>query len=157
LALSRCLRLRNQFNHVLVLAIRCVRPGISFWSCLGAQLFIASCHDSLLHAVHLPMQVVQVYTYMLTPLMAGQDKQQGGQQQQQLHKQLCGSEVEQQLAAGAAGQQLQQEQWEGSGKGDKGQVSGWSLRLVMEYCDQVSWRVPHQFRGVVLASNTIAL
>jgi hypothetical protein len=84
-------------------------------------------------AVLLPMQVVQVYTYMLTPLMARQDMQQGGQQQQQLlHKQLCVSEV---------GQQLQQEQWEGSGKGDKGLVSGWSMRLVMEYCDQVSQRV----------------
>lgn len=85
----------------------------------------------------LSLQVVQVYTYMLTPLMARQDMQQGGQQQQ-----LCVSEVveQQQLAAG---QQLQQEQWEGSGRGDKGLVSGWSMRLVMEYCDQVSRRVLH--------------
>lgn len=64
------------------------------------------------------MQVVQVYTYMLSPLMV-QPGVQGGQ------------------APAACEQQPNQQQDQPGADGHNGGVFGWQLRLVMEYADQV--------------------
>jgi hypothetical protein len=79
------------------------------------------------------LQVVQVFMYILTPLMAcelDQVKQQHGQQQQQ-HRELCISAIEAAAAAKPAGGDAS----EATAK--DGIMSGWQLRLIMEYCDQV--------------------
>jgi len=64
--------------------------------------------------------VTQVYTYMLTPLMA--------------------RDVEQQQQAGAAAMSRLDADAAGQAAHHKGLMSGWQLRLVMEYCAQV-WRL----------------
>lgn len=76
--------------------------GVSFLPFLPITSICALC-------VSLLLQVVQVFTYMLSPLMTPGDAQQHTNQQHQ-----------QQDAAG-----------------DKGLMSGWSLRIVMEWMDQV--------------------
>lgn len=80
------------------------------------------------------LQVVQVFTYMLTPLMARNDHPSSQQR----------SSIELQTPATAGQQQEQQEQEvqeqrdaDANRKADKGVISGWQLRLIMEYCDQV--------------------
>jgi hypothetical protein len=64
------------------------------------------------------VQVVQVYTYMLSPLMV-QAGVQGGQ------------------APAVREQDSNQQQEQPGADGHNGGVFGWQLRLVMEYADQV--------------------
>jgi hypothetical protein len=61
---------------------------------------------------------LQVYTYTLNPLIAGEEADSSTQQQQQ----------QRDLPRQARPQQQQ---------GNQSSVSGWELRLVMEFCDQV--------------------
>jgi hypothetical protein len=88
-------------------------------------------------AYALLLQVVQVYTYMLSPLMV-----QPG--------------VEAGHARVARKQQQQQQQGHASGvEGQGGGVFGWQLRLVMEYCDQVGSKQQHSAPLLYLHASNI--
>jgi hypothetical protein len=89
-------------------------------------------------SLHHP-NVVQVYTYMLNPLMASN--------RPSTHSSAAASR---QASLGAAAAEQHQQQQEGgepaaegvlaaADPGRQDQITGWSLQLVMEYCDQVSF------------------
>jgi hypothetical protein len=89
-------------------------------------------------SLHHP-NVVQVYTYMLHPLMASNKPS--------THSSAAA--IRQASLGAAAAAQYQQQQQEGMEAAADGaiaaanperqdQITGWSLQLVMEYCDQVS-------------------
>lgn len=79
------------------------------------------------------MLPLQVFTYMLTPLMAGN----APQQQRPAAGSLGGGHT----GAARAQQDLAAADADDSAKGDsRGVISGWQMRVVLEYCPEVGVR-----------------
>lgn len=76
------------------------------------------------------LQVVQVYTYMVNPLGVGNGNGDGGPQQ---HKSAAGGPAAPTAGPAAADAGKTQQQ-------TFSKITGWELRIVMEYCNSVSAR-----------------
>ena len=83
--------------------------------------------------LHWAHPYTQVYTYMLQPLIC--QRQLGNEAAPQQQQEDQGNE--QQPQEDHRHQQEQQQQQQAQLDSEAGHLSGWELRLLMEYCDEV--------------------